>query len=166
MNNYYAPFQRPIQPVNGYYNPSFSVGQDMPYQQQQMAQQPFAPQSQPSGDMIWVLNETEAMSYPVAPNSNVILWDKNNDTVYLKSANMQGVPSIRILDYAERVAENAPKTPVNANSSRGAVFVRSDAFDALRGEFDALRRDVDAIKGRASKQKAVKAEKQEDTDDE
>lgn len=165
--NYYAPFQQPIQSPRGYYNPSFP-GQDVAYQQpmQYQQSQQFSPPVQSSDGLIWVLNETEAMSYPVAPNSHVVLWDKNNDTVYLKSANMQGVPSIRILDYVERMAENAPKTPNNANSGNGAVFARADDFDALRGEFDALRRDVDAIKGRTVKQKAVKAEKQEGADDE
>lgn len=48
--------------------------------QQQIMQQPMVQQMQTptqTNDMIWVLNENEATSYPVAPNNSVVLWDKN-----------------------------------------------------------------------------------------
>ena len=110
---YYAPYYRPM----NYYNPSIPQEnqnmqngqqfQQIPVQQPQqmpmptpIQQTPMAqPTPMPSNDMLWVLNETEATSYPVAPNNSVTLWDKNKDTVYIKSVNMQGVPSMRILDY-------------------------------------------------------------------
>ena len=104
---YYAPYARPM----GYYNPAIPQEnpnmqngqqfQQIPVQQpQQMPMQtPMAqPTAMPSNDMLWVLNETEATSYPVDPNNSVTLWDKNKDTVYIKSVNMQGVPSMPILD--------------------------------------------------------------------
>jgi hypothetical protein len=81
----------------------------MPIQQQPVQQMPVMP-SAPTNDMLFVLNETEATAFPVMPNNSVTLWDKNQDTVYIKSVNMQGIPSMRILDYTERTAENAPKT--------------------------------------------------------
>lgn len=67
------------------------------------------PQAAPAqyNDMIWVLGEVEATSYPVAPNSTVTLWDKNQPTIYVKSVNIQGVPSTRILDFTERTAQAA-----------------------------------------------------------
>ena len=102
--NYYAPFYRPM----NYYNPVAPQDNQMPNAFQQPIQNPI--QNSNWNDMVWVLNETEAISYPVAPNNSVTLWDKNKDTVYIKSVNMQGVPSIRILDYTER-ADNAPKSP-------------------------------------------------------
>ena len=112
---YYAPYQRPMM----YYNPSIpQEAQPMqsghpygqPIQQPQMQQPMQIAQPTPTNDMIWVLSEVEAQSYPVAPNNSVILWDKNNDVIYIKSANMQGVPSMRILDYQERTPDNSHKS--------------------------------------------------------
>ena len=151
---YYAPYSRPIT----YYNPS--IPQDMPtmqnnqqYQQmtaqqpqmQQPMQQMPMTQQMPVNDMIWVLSEVEAQSYPVAPNNSVILWDKNNDVIYIKSANMQGVPSMRILDYTER-AENAPKRAASHECTCGNKFVSMDQFQALQDEIAALRSELDELK--------------------
>lgn len=161
FNNYYAPYQRPI----GYYNPSIPMGQETTNystvpQYQQTAQPSAIPQS--SSDMIWVLNETEAISYPVAPNNSVTLWDKNNDTVYIKSVNMQGVPSIRILDYKERTVENAPKMPSNQFSFDGSKFVSTEDFKALQGKFDGLQSELNELKAKSK----TKSQKKDTSDDE
>ena len=137
---YYAPYYRPM----NYYNPSIPQDnqnmqngqqfQQIPVQQPQQMQTPIQqmPMSQPapmpSNDMLWVLNETEATSYPVVPNNSVTLWDKNKDTVYIKSVNMQGVPSMRILDYVERTADNAPKTSHSHDCQCGKECVKVEAF--------------------------------------
>ena len=67
---YYAPFYRPT-----YYDPvqQNPMGQfNQQYQQPiQNAQMPM--QGQPTNDFLWVLNENEATSYPVAPNNTVTL---------------------------------------------------------------------------------------------
>jgi hypothetical protein len=112
--------------------------QQMPMQQpiQQMPMQPT--QMTVANDMIWVLSEGEAQSYPVAPNNSVILWDKNSDVVYIKSVNAQNVPSFRVLDYKERTADNAPKTPEKHECKCGDKFVTKDQFEALQGKLDAL----------------------------
>lgn len=144
MNNYYAPYQRPI----GYYNPSIPNGQEMtnaqtmPQYQPQMLQNIQMPQA--TGDLIFVLNETEAMAYPVAPNNSVTLWDKNNDTVYIKSANMQGVPSMRILDYKERNINNTTKNAENIdNFSKN--FVKITDFNELQERIKVLENNVKSI---------------------
>lgn len=141
MSYYYAPYQRQVE----YYNPSIPNGQNVGnYQQtpqyQQQPQQPMQQQiaipTQSASDMIFVLNETEAMAYPVAPNNNVILWDKNKDTVYIKS-NMQGVPSMRILDYSERISDSGKKSVTETdNASTNKFFtlmILSDCVKKLRG---------------------------------
>ena len=121
--------------------------------------------NQPSNDMLWVLNETEATSYPVAPNNSVTLWDKNKDTVYIKSVNMQGVPSMRILDYTERTAENAPKTPEKHVCQCGSKFVSIDTFKALKSDLDVLRSELEELKARP-KAKTIKTAKSEVVEDE
>ena len=136
--------------------------QQMPMQQPMM-QQPVQqipmqmPPTQMSGanDMIWVLSEGEAQSYPVAPNNSVILWDKNSDVVYIKSVNAQNVPSFRVLDYKERTADNAPKTPAEHKCTCGDKFVLKEDFQALQSEFEALRRELEALKEKP-KAKTVK----------
>lgn len=156
---YYAPYYRPM----NYYNPSIPQdnqnmqnGQQfhqMPVQQaqqmpmQQPIQMPVA-QPTPTNDMIWVLSEVEAQSYPVAPNNSVILWDKNNDVIYIKSANMQGVPSMRILDYVERTSDNALKTPHKHDCQCGNKLVSTDAFMALQSDLEALRSELEELKAK------------------
>lgn len=173
MNNYYAPFQRPI----GYYNPSIPT--DYQFQAQmaqvpQMAQNPSAyqtpqtvqPLTQPAqipSDFIWVLNETEAVSYPVAPNNSVTLWDKNKDTIYIKSVNTQGVPTLRTLDYIER--SDAQKTTQTAQIDASNNFVSIDDFKVLQGKFDSLKSEIDDLRAR-QKAKTTRMVKMEEVDDE
>ena len=168
---YYAPYARPM----NYYNPSIPQEnpnmqngqqfQQIPVQQpQQMPmqtpiQQMTMAQPTPTNDMLFVLNETEATAYPVAPNNSVTLWDKNKDTVYIKSVNMQGVPSMRILDYVERNADNAFKTPHKHDYQCGNKFVSKDDFEALQREINALRGELDELK---SKPKAKNMKKSVD----
>ena len=163
---YYAPYYRPM----NYYNPVIPQEVANMQNQQPQMQQPVQPMQtaqpapMPSNDMLWVLNETEATSYPVALNNSVTLWDKNKDTVYIKSVNMQGVPSMRILDYVERTADNAPKKPDKHECQCGNDFVRKDDFNALQSEINALRSELEELKARP-KAKPTKNVKSEDESD-
>ena len=156
---YYAPFYRPT-----YYDP---VQQNPMGQFNQQFQQPMAQpmqnvqtpmQGQPTNVFLWVLNENEATSYPVAPNNTVILWDKNLPTVYIKSVNAQGVPSMRVLDFTERTA-TAQKQPVSGPFGSANNFVTLDSFNALEAKFAALEGKVDELRPKASaKTKKVEGE--------
>ena len=157
---YYAPYYRPMNYYNTSIpqeNPNLQGGQQMPMQQpmvQQQMQIPM-PNMTPNNDMIWVLSEGEAQSYPVAPNNSVILWDKNSDVVYIKSVNAQNVPSFRVLDYKERTPDNAPKTPTEHVCKCGDNFVSKNDFKALQSEFEALRSELDELRAKP-KSKATK----------
>ena len=152
-NPYYAPYYRPMNYYNTSIpqeNPNMQNAQQMPMQQP-MVQQPMQmpmPNMTPNNDMLWVLNETEATSYPVALNNSVTLWDKNQDTVYIKSVNAQGVPSMRILDYKERTSDNAPKTPEKHVCQCGDNFVSKKDFNALESKFEALQSELDELKAK------------------
>lgn len=141
---YYAPFYRPT-----YYDPvqQNPMGQFNQQYQQQMNQpiQQAPMQGQPTNDFLWVLNENEATSYPVAPNNTVTLWDKNLPTIYIKSVNAQGVPSMRVLDFVERTATNHTPTVGTAFNSPNN-FVTIDSFNALKGDVEALRGKLDELK--------------------
>ena len=158
---YYAPFYRPT-----YYDP---IQQNPMGQFNQQFQQPIAQpmqtaqmpmQGQPTNDFLWVLNENEATSYPVAPNNTVILWDKNLPTVYIKSVNAQGVPSMRVLDFTERTA-TAQKQPVSGPFGSANNFVTIDSFNALEAKFAALEDRVDELRPKSSA-KTKKAEVEND----
>lgn len=156
---YYAPFYRPM----GYYNASMPQENINVQGGQAQMQQPFQQipimQTAPTNDMLFVLNETEATAYPVAPNNSVTLWDKNQPTVYIKSVNMQGVPSMRILDYTERNKETAPKTPEKHVCQCGKDFVKIEDFKSLQGEFEALKTELADLKAKPkAKTKTVKEE--------
>ena len=142
---YYAPFYRPTYYEPAQQNPMAQFNQQ--YQQpmsqpMQNAQMPM--QTQPTNDFLWVLNENEATSYPVAPNNTVTLWDKNLPTIYIKSVNAQGVPSMRILDFTERLA-NATKMPSTPSFNSPDNFVTLDSFNALKGDVEALRGKLDEL---------------------
>ena len=141
---YYAPFYRPT-----YYDPvqQNPMGQfNQQYQQpipQQM--QPVQTAQQPTNDFLWVLNENEATSYPVAPNNTVTLWDKNLPTIYIKSVNAQGVPSMRVLDFVERTSATTTP-PVGTAFNLPNNFVTLDIFNALKDDVEALRSKLDELK--------------------
>ena len=59
-------------------------------------------QATPQSGLIWVSGEAGARGYPIAPNTTVDLWDSESQTVYLKSADASGMPSMKILDYTIR----------------------------------------------------------------
>lgn len=154
---YYAPFYRPT-----YYDPvqQNPMGQFNQQYQQQMNQpiQQAPMQGQLTNDFLWVLNENEATSYPVAPNNTVTLWDKNLPTIYIKSVNAQGVPSMRILDFTERAA-TAPRTPSVPSFNSPNNFVTLDSFNALKGDVEALRGKLDELSTKpAAKTKKAEVE--------
>lgn len=145
-------------------------GQYQPMQQGQMPiQQPIqqipvqnAPQFTPSNDMIWVLSEVEAQSYPVAPNNSVILWDKNSDVVYIKSVNAQGVPSMRVLDYIERTPEIAQKRTETHKCTCGDRFIPKEKFNELEAKFDELKAKVESLEKPKTSPKNKKLEENND----
>ncbi len=111
--------------------------QPIPTPQQQMQQQP-----QNVGGLIWVQGEAGAKSFLVAPNTTVQLWDSENPVIYLKSADASGMPSIKVIDYTIRNAQNdAKKTPLDNEPKE---YATKDDMAALKAE---LMRKIDDIKG-------------------
>lgn len=155
------------QPYYGYY-PQYNNGAspDMLNQFKGQYQQPMQPMQMPiqqpqipasGNEFLWVLGEVEATSYPVAPNNTVTLWDKNQPTIYIKSANAQGVPSIRILDFTER-ASNTPKTPENHTCKCEGKYVPLNEFDALKSKLEALEAKLEEMNTKQTTKTAKKTE--------
>ena len=134
----YAPFYR-----GGYFNPmqtptmpNMAENQfTQPFQQPQMQVAP----TQNTNDMIFVLNENEASSFPVLPNNRVVLWDKSNPTIYVKSVNANGMPSMRVLDFTERNTDTSnsfENTPKKHECKCGDNFATKEQIKALEGKID------------------------------
>ena len=169
QSGYYPQYQNGAVPdmLNQYKGQYQQMPMQQPMMQQPVQQMPMQMQpTQMSGanDMIWVLSEGEAQSYPVAPNNSVILWDKNSDVVYIKSVNAQNVPSFRVLDYKERTADNTPKTPENHVCQCGSKFVSKEDFKALQSEFEALREELEELKEKPKAKSAKKAVEEVEND--
>ena len=131
----YAPFYR-----GGYFNPMQTPTMPNMAENQGQFAQPYQPPMQqpmstPNNDMIFVLGQNEAESYPVAPNATVTMWDKNQKTFYIKTANAQGIPSMQIYDFTERI-ENPSKTPAEHTCTCGEKFATKEQINALEGKID------------------------------
>ena len=136
---YFNPMQTPMMPNMVDNQNQFTQPYQAPTPMPNPApmQNPIAPPTQTTNDIIWVQGEAGAKAYLVAPNNTVTLWDSESPTIYIKTADMSGVPSMRILDFTERTV-NAPKTPVEHVCKCGDKFVTIEAFNALQNDFDKL----------------------------
>ena len=121
------------------YNYGFpATYQPMYYQQpQQQAQQ---------NGIIWVSGEAGAKAYLVAPNNTVQLWDSESQTIYLKSADASGMPSIKVIDYTIRdssktVANPAPVVTDDILSG----YVTKEEIDGIQGEIKTLRSKLEKL---------------------
>lgn len=122
------------------YNNNFPVNYQ-PYYPSQYNSYPMqnsAASSQSS--IIWVQGEAGAKSYLVAPNTTVQLWDSENQTIYLKSADASGMPSIKTLDYTVR------NQPSEAISAIGQTNTYKEELNAIQGQIDSLRHDLDELR--------------------
>lgn len=107
---------------------------------------PVQQPTQQNNSVIWVQGEAGAKSYLVAPNTTVQLWDSEAQTIYLKSADASGMPSIKVLDYTIR-DNNAPK--VDTFNS----YATKDELNALTEKIDSLQADIDEINARREKKR-------------
>lgn len=138
--NYYQPYGMP----NSGAVPDALNQYKAPYQMQPMAQ-PMV-QKNP-GDMIWIQGEAGAKAYLIAPNNTVVLWDTESPTIYIKTADASGVPSMRILDFKERNVPNP--TPNNTE----AQFVTIEQFNELQSKFEELMAKCEASEPKVKKSK-------------
>lgn len=104
----------------------------MPTYYPQQAQPQPQPTQPPTQSLIWVQGEAGAKSYLVAPNSTVTLWDSEAQTIYIKSADATGMPSIRTLDYSIRGNEAKVE----------ASYVTMDDFDRIKKEIDDIKKSL------------------------
>ena len=118
----------------------------MYYAPQYQAQQPT---QQQNNSIIWVSGEGGAKAYLVAPNTTVQLWDSEAQTIYLKSADASGMPSMKVLDYTIR------QTPGNGPVAASPAPAVNPSDFATRAQFDALQDEINALKAQIKKGAAL-----------
>lgn len=110
------------------------------YQPQYQYQAPQQPQQ--SG-ILWVSGEAGAKSYLVAPNNSIVLFDSESQTIYIKSADASGMPSMKILDYTVReTGKNAPIIPVSPGVDKSTEYATKDEIKAISERIDALKAKI------------------------
>lgn len=129
------------------YNNYFPVNYQQQYFPQMQPAMPTLPQQ--NNGFIWVQGEAAAKSYPVAPNTTVQLWDAESQTIFVKSADASGMPSMKVLDYTFRDAQTAQNAPLTVQTNN----VTPDEFKALQSRVDALREELDALLAKKAKKK-------------
>ena len=136
------------------YNNGYPVG--YPYQ-------PFLPQQnvvsttpQPAnGGIVWVQGEAGAKSYLVAPNCTVQLWDSENQTIYLKSADASGMPSMKVLDYTIRESpQNGANSSSMGTNDKSSVYATKDEFKSVSDQIEELRLRVETLSRRRNRSDA------------
>ena len=130
----------------------YNNGYPATYQQYYPQYQPVSPvspqnnaQAQQNG-IIWVSGEAGAKAYLVAPNNTVQLWDSENQTIYLKSADASGMPSMKVLDYTIREMNKNPSKNVSSLADDNLpIYATKDEIKAVFEQIKVLRAKVDKL---------------------
>lgn len=116
-----------------------------PYQPMQaQPQMPQAPKA-PTTDINWVQGEAGAKAYLVAPNTTVTLWDSERSTIYVKSADQSGIPSMKILDFVVRPDSTQGNAPILKDNTQSSGFVGYEAFNELKAKYEELEGVVKSL---------------------
>lgn len=135
------------QPYQPYQPPMADQLMQLRQNQYQPNMQQVPQQQAPS--IVWVQSEAEAMTYPIAPNNAVTLWDSNAPVIYLKQADASGKPSMKIYDLVERNSR-----PVQAPAVEYAPLSRLEALEARLNELATVKESPKPTKRTTAKEDA------------
>lgn len=115
------------------YYPNYFGNQQMPPQAPQM---PSNPSQSSMNGITWVLGENAAKSFPVGAGQTVVLMDREEPVMYMKSVDQSGMPlPLRIFDITERTAQHTE-----------SVVAKPETPDYVsRAEFENYREDMRRI---------------------
>ena len=126
-NNYFPAGSQPYPMQSNAYPTQMNVGQNQPNAQSALT---------------WVQGEGAAKSYLVAPGCTVALFDNESQTIYIKSADASGMPSMRILDYTFRDNPSQGKRGLAESD-----FATKEDVSLIREEIDSLKAKFEDMKG-------------------
>lgn len=146
-------------PAYNYYPATYQPFQQSMYQPQYPQIQQPVQQTVQSG-MLWVGNEQEAVSYPVAPNNAVALWDSSRPCVYLKQTDASGKPTLKVYELKE--LQNGSQSASESREIKNTEYALKSDTDAISREIEAIKSEVKNFKRELNKNKR----KEVDDDDE
>lgn len=104
-------------------------------------------QAQQNNGIIWVQGVEAMKSYPVSAGQSVLLMDSETNCFGIKTADASGMPlPLRIFDYTERTANNAPKTAQETHTEPQidlSAYVTRDELESRISEVLAVRRNAE-----------------------
>lgn len=119
----------------------------------------YQPQYQPqyqqqNTGVIWVQGEAAARSYLMAPNTTLPLWDSESNTIFLKTTDAAGMPSMKILDYTIRnqTPVNAPVAAPTVQTENATTYATKADLEALAGQLGTLRAELDSMTAKRKKE--------------
>lgn len=118
----------------------FNNGYPASYQNPYMIQPQYQQPAQQNNGLLWVQGEAAAKSYLVAPNTSVALFDSERQSVYIKSADVSGMPSMKILDYTIRDGQQVETRAANCLN-----YATKDDLAELNDQIAALRAEIDGM---------------------
>ena len=118
--------------------PMMQAQQQIPLQQPQMAQNSV----QNAGNGItWVLGENAAKSFPVGVGQTVVLMDREEPVMYMKSVDQSGMPlPLRVFDITERTAQSSE---ANTQKAPAGDYVSRSEFDEFK---ENMRRTINGMR--------------------
>lgn len=126
---------------NNYY-PQYGTGLQTPLNAQN-GNVPSGNYQNNTSPIIWVQGEAGAKSFLVAPNTTVQLWDSEEQVIYLKSADASGMPSMKVLDYTIRDAQNGSTSPVKASIGENTTYALKSDLGAIWSEIEAIQKKLE-----------------------
>ena len=116
------------------------------YQQMLQPQVQPQPQQQQNNGLTWVQGIEGAKSHFVSPGQSALLMDSESNSFFIKTADASGMPMpLRVFDYKERTAQQAPQQPTVAVTDTSGYITREE-FEARIAEITATteRTDINA----------------------
>lgn len=143
----------------GYFSPQAQGLQSI--QQMQMPQQTIQPapqpQAAPTNGLNWIEGAEAAKAYIVAPNCTVVLFDTKNPIMYIKSADLSGMPSTRTFRI-EEIGENLPNVP-----SKDVPGVSREEMQEFESRIEKLEKQIQSLSAAKPKGKVKEAAEDEPT---
>lgn len=90
----------------------------------------------PTNPITWVQGSQQVETYPVQYGGTVVLWDKEQPVIYIKSVDNFGNASVQILDYEFR--KNTPINETVVKPEEKVEYVKKEDFDKLQDQLNEL----------------------------
>ena len=109
-----------------------------------------SPMSQPmqypvQSNITYVQGEVGARSYLVAPNARMALWDSEQPVIYLKSTDINGMPTMQIIDYQVRSGQTNQNNHNQTNALVEDLYVTKEDFNTLQNKVELLEEKIGGL---------------------